>query len=109
MSQEIKPCPSCGGQAMERVANKGDSNYVYCLTCGLRTLGYADIKYAIKDWNTRNDDEDTLEKQLDEKDAMIDWLTERLANYSDKASISLTERKTYWRKAAQEAAKKNDR
>ena len=58
MTQELKRCPFCGGQAMERTGlYKGDFSYVYCPTCGVRTLQYSDIKDAIKDWNTRVGDD----------------------------------------------------
>lgn len=60
-SNELKPCPSCGGNA--RIADETDWvdgrslggrwKYVYCQKCGKKTDRYFwdDREAMIKDWN----------------------------------------------------------
>lgn len=54
----------------------------------------------------------SLEEQLKEKEAMIDWLANQLAEARNKLFV-LTGAGTYdlvdWRKAAQKAVRKNDK
>lgn len=49
------------------------------------------------------DKAEALEEQLKEKDAMIDWLADKLekSGFKDRYAI-------HWRKLAQEAVKKDD-
>lgn len=73
----------------------------YCGNC--KHLNGAGGPYTAsenKAWEKWNE-----QKSLDEKDAMIDWLAEKLATYFDEESVSFPERKEYWRKAAKEAVK----
>ncbi len=59
MSEVLKSCPFCGGQAMERKAiYEGEFSYVYCPTCGVRTNQELSIKDAIDIWNQRNGEDD---------------------------------------------------
>lgn len=58
---------------------------------------------------------DSLEEKLKEKDAMIDWLVFRLQSYcNNPLIINCSECRKHdchnnnWRKAAQEAIKRND-
>ncbi len=51
MSEELKPCPFCGGEATHSVGKKGDGSdwhYVECIVCG----GMAESPAA---WNRRAD------------------------------------------------------
>lgn len=73
MSEELKPCPFCGGKATLKAANKSCGLIIWCACgCGARTDGYCpDInkeddtmenieeckKRAIKAWNRRANDE----------------------------------------------------
>ena len=60
MTDYIKPCPFCGGEAEVRGCNQG--NIVECNDCGSRTKYYLDgidtndisMKMAIEAWNKRN-------------------------------------------------------
>lgn len=55
MTQELKPCPFCGGKA-ETIENAvGTLFWVYCRSCGARSDSYT-TEYrqkAIDAWNTR--------------------------------------------------------
>ena len=54
MSENLKPCPCCGGPAIKSLASR--DNHVFCHYCGLRTKGYKAIEDAIADWQERTDD-----------------------------------------------------
>lgn len=60
MTEQLKPCPFCGGEA--KVITYEHTVYVVCNKCFCRTQAYInlngkDIKkcidYAVKDWNRR--------------------------------------------------------
>lgn len=41
MSEELKPCPFCGGEAKIKAANKNYGFTIWCqCECGARTVGY---------------------------------------------------------------------
>lgn len=55
MSEELKPCPFCGGEAQVRSYGKS-TNYVRCGACKGRTWGcYGTEQEAIDAWNTRHE------------------------------------------------------
>ncbi len=66
MTQELKPCPFCGGEAELMTGNVRGKRYAWCecLQCGVATLGYYNgtederIKQARDMWNRRADDGD---------------------------------------------------
>ena len=58
MSEELKPCPFCGGVAKEYVG-VAPEDWVECIHCGARTL-MGNEKDVIRLWNTR--------QQVSEKD-----------------------------------------
>lgn len=51
MTNELEPCPFCGGEAM--LCENLDYSYVYCMRCGCQTNEVGDILDAIEAWNTR--------------------------------------------------------
>ena len=70
MSEELKPCPFCGGESRE--VTREDASLVYCKKCK-RNMGiFAGADSARKYWNTR-----PIE---DEKDNEIDSLNVELNN-----------------------------
>jgi Lar family restriction alleviation protein len=46
-----KPCPFCGGEAMERKSNK--LYYVFCKNCSVKTVDSITKDAAIEAWNRR--------------------------------------------------------
>ena len=67
MSEELKPCPFCGGEAVKNscaVAEcKSCRSPVGCRACSI-------WKDSIDEWNTRVDDDENLSQYLG---ALIDW------------------------------------
>ena len=66
MSEELKPCPFCGGEALFETNQAISSHIEYeayrvsCWTCGVRTGWHAlseGKKHVIEIWNRRADDE----------------------------------------------------
>ena len=60
MSEKLKPCPFCGGEAVVHYMAGGLPLGVRCLRCGTLTLSYTtdgDVtpEGAIKAWNNRDD------------------------------------------------------
>ena len=58
MSEELKPCPFCGGKAeLVDYGISGEYKVVWCFECGARTrMFYAEIfrgRKAIEEWNRR--------------------------------------------------------
>lgn len=52
MTEELKPCPFCGGEAI--LCENIDRAYVYCKECGCQTdESHATARYAAEAWNTR--------------------------------------------------------
>ncbi len=67
MSEELKPCPFCGGEAVKNscaVAEcKSCRSPVGCRACSI-------WKDSIDEWNTRVDDDENLSQYLGD---LIDW------------------------------------
>ena len=60
MSEELKPCPFCGGKA--HVMKMGYPHWIYCEVCGARVHGRVvgeeeGEKASIEAWNRRVEDE----------------------------------------------------
>ena len=55
MSEELKPCPFCGGEARECLTHlpAGWFDSIECTKCGASTDGYPPPNDAIAAWNTR--------------------------------------------------------
>lgn len=52
MSNELKPCPFCGGEAV--LCENTDYAYVYCKECGSQTdESHGTAGAAVAAWNTR--------------------------------------------------------
>lgn len=60
MSEELKPCPFCGGKAQKApIAAEWWTTYwgVQCANCGCESPGYIDYNKAVEVWNRRANDE----------------------------------------------------
>ena len=55
LSEELKRCPFCSGEASIRQDYEGFWR-VQCGDCGIQTLNYIKPEYAIKVWNRRASD-----------------------------------------------------
>jgi Lar family restriction alleviation protein len=74
MSDDLKPCPFCGGKAEHSIGKTGDGkpwHYVECVDCGATgpTPDYADHNIAVIEcraeaWNTRADRIEELEAEI---------------------------------------------
>lgn len=53
MPNELKPCPFCGGISVFNTLNSGETVFVVCMKCGVRTLDYEHTERAREDWNRR--------------------------------------------------------
>ena len=56
MTNELKPCPFCGGEA-RRYCGNTDANSIVCKRCGAKVYGYASKSAATRAWNRRYTDE----------------------------------------------------
>lgn len=60
MSEELKPCPFCGGEAKKQEVKTTILSDTYwgikCTKCNCGTVGYLNYNYAIKAWNRRAND-----------------------------------------------------
>lgn len=66
--ENLKPCPLCGGKAINRVVEKttvSDYYGIVCVKCNCRTAGYLDFNKAIKAWNRRAYDPDKIVAELE--------------------------------------------
>lgn len=93
MSEELKPCPFCGGQAK---VYKGQSLYadriptrIYCAKCGART-GICLSERALKLWNTRT--ETPMQKRISELEAENRRLRKTLEEIEDFANENYEKR-----------------
>ena len=59
MSEKLKPCPFCGGEAaLWRFYDLHVTNhYIGCTTCGAQTRGTDSDDLCIEVWNRRANDE----------------------------------------------------
>ena len=81
MSNDLKPCPFCGGKAEHSIGKTGDGkpwHYVECVDCGATgpTPDYADHNIAVIEcraeaWNTRADRIEELEAKLAKCSALM--------------------------------------
>lgn len=54
MSDELKPCPFCGGEATFGTNSGSGYEYIRCCRCKARTYsGYKTQQEAIQAWNSR--------------------------------------------------------
>ena len=118
MSKENKPCPFCGIDDIHPSSRTKSFNQGFIVICGnCKAEGplTETRQEALEKWNKRSDEKinkdekiEDLQNQLIEKDAMIDWLAEQCKSMSDNSWEYCMNSPTDWRKAAQEAVKKND-
>lgn len=50
----LMPCPSCGGDPIERQPDGCRHWYTECSVCGFRTLARETVEDAVALWNRRN-------------------------------------------------------
>ena len=48
---ELKACPVCGMNQIEKHTDKNKWNYIYCGDCTIRTAGFECMEHAIEAWN----------------------------------------------------------
>ena len=69
MSDDLKPCPFCGGEA--ELCGMVGTRYIRCTSCGCDGPIFQDTKKeAVESWNTRSDRIEELEAKL----AKAEWL-----------------------------------
>ena len=58
MSEELKPCPFCGGEAeIERCGTVKQSQIINCADCGCtHESGDIYLQHGARDWNQRHDE-----------------------------------------------------
>ncbi len=65
----LKPCPFCGGEATfggNRRTGKRDI-YVYCMKCNARIKRFEKQEDAIKFWNTRRTEDESIGRRKQTK------------------------------------------
>ena len=88
MSEEIKKCPMCGGEADifdDAYDEKRGDFYIMCCSCDLKTKNHFIETDAIKEWNKRtHDDLDKLEQFCKERLINLETITNNtIHNYSN--------------------------
>ena len=65
MSDELKPCPFCGGEATVESGYSRQNEYIYiqCCTCLIETQPAGDPRTAIAAWNRRSAEPSEEQKQ----------------------------------------------
>lgn len=83
MSEKLKPCPFCGGQAIVGGAGKG--NWIGCINseCFAQTRVFWNEREAINAWNTRTTDENLT----DTVDAIIEELESATADCDEYGDL----------------------
>lgn len=73
MSEQLKPCPFCGGAGREviRFYEEGAATSIRCQTCKVVTAPFLHIPEAYTAWNTRPG-EDKLQERVD----ALEWFLE---------------------------------
>lgn len=83
MSEELKPCPFCGGEAVKNscaVAEcKSCRSPVGCRACSI-------WKDSIDEWNTRVDDDENLSQYLGDLTAKLKLAVEALEHYANDSN-----------------------
>lgn len=68
MSEELKPCPFCGGKPkLEKFRWTGIEYSIICTECGCRTFESNNYNAVIKAWNTRKPVDKCVERMIKEK------------------------------------------
>ena len=67
MTDKLKPCPFCGGEAMLRNRGMNTQNYVVCENCGAVSKITETEADAIKAWNKRSYIDEIVEQLEEEK------------------------------------------
>lgn len=71
MSDELKPCPFCGGEAKCEIQDGEMFYFVECVDCGNATCGWVYESRAIEKWNARPALKPTIADCLKTNEAML--------------------------------------
>ncbi|SDJ40523.1 Lar family restriction alleviation protein [Pseudomonas abietaniphila] len=66
-TNNLLPCPCCGGGAEEMGGYTTSVKWIMCLKCGLETKGFDNTELASKSWNTRTTPPDDVRAVVDER------------------------------------------
>lgn len=66
MSEKLKPCPFCGGEAKLCHGNAAPFWYITCTKCSYYTLDFQDKDEGISAWNTRHNNKTVEEMTYNE-------------------------------------------
>ena len=80
MSEELKPCPFCGGQAeVEQYGTHRQSHVIACMDCGGRLETGEVNEFRNRAWNTRTESAvDKLQKQFKDMEAHLEAIARSL-------------------------------
>lgn len=73
MSEELKPCPFCGGDPGKAYVGPMSHHYVMCNACGANVYAFTSKAHAEKCWN-RRDIEDALKARAESTEARFSRL-----------------------------------
>ena len=62
MTEELKPCPFCGGEAKLTDLTQAPESWVECTECGARTRFFSNSEEAADAWNARQVESELLKK-----------------------------------------------
>lgn len=91
MSEELKPCPFCGGKAKLVATSYGDCYVIYCTKCYTKQNYFINKNKAITAWNTRKPMEDITDRINNEM--ALEWDNEEsMYNLGLKKALEIVQK-----------------